>query len=60
MILAEYYSRSNDPNSRSVQNIFRGLTKAGLFVKSNPVLTNIILIADNTNVEVETMKLQYI
>ena len=32
-ILAEYYSRSNDPNSRSVQNIFRGLTKTGLLVK---------------------------
>ena len=32
-ILASYYSRSNDPNSRSVQNIFRGLTKSGLMVK---------------------------
>jgi len=32
-ILTEYYSRSNDPNSRSVQNIFRGLTKTGLLVK---------------------------
>jgi len=32
-ILAEYYSRSNDPNSRSVQNIFRGLTKTGLLIK---------------------------
>lgn len=32
-ILASYYSRSNDPNSRSVQNIFRGLTKSGLIVK---------------------------
>ena len=32
-ILAEYYSRSNGPNSRVVQNIFRGLTKTGLFVK---------------------------
>ena len=32
-ILADYYSRSNDPNSRSVQNIFRGLTKSGLFIK---------------------------
>ena len=31
--LAEYYSRSDDPNSRSVQNIFRGLTKCGLLVK---------------------------
>ena len=32
-ILADYYSRSNDPDSRSVQNIFRALTKCGLFVK---------------------------
>ena len=32
-ILAKYYSRSNDPNSRSVQNIFRALTKSGLLVK---------------------------
>ena len=32
-ILCEYYSKSNDPDSRSVQNIFRGLTKTGLFVK---------------------------
>ena len=32
-ILADYYSRSNDPNSRAVQNIFRGLTKSGLLVK---------------------------
>ena len=32
-ILAEYYSRSDDPNSRSVQNIFRGLKKSGLFVE---------------------------
>ena len=32
-ILAEYYSRSNDPNSRSVQNIFRGLTKSELLIK---------------------------
>jgi len=32
-ILAKYYSRSSDPNSRSVQNIFRALTKSGLFVK---------------------------
>ena len=32
-ILAEYYSRSDDPNSRSIQNIFRGLTKCGLLVK---------------------------
>ena len=32
-ILAEYYSRSDDPDSRSVQNIFRALTKCGLFVK---------------------------
>jgi hypothetical protein len=32
-ILADYYSRSNDLNSRSVQNIFRGLTKSGLLVK---------------------------
>lgn len=31
--LARYYSRSNDPNSRSVQNIFRALTKSGLLVK---------------------------
>ena len=31
--LALYYSRSNDPNSRSVQNIFRALTKSGLLVK---------------------------
>ena len=28
-----YYSRSNDPNSRSVQNIFRALTNSGLFGK---------------------------
>lgn len=26
-ILADYYGRSNDPNSGSVQNIFRELTK---------------------------------
>lgn len=26
-LLTKYDSRSNDPNSRSVQNIFRGLTK---------------------------------
>jgi len=32
-ILAEYYSRSNDPNSRSAQNIFRELTKSGLLLK---------------------------
>ena len=32
-ILAKYYSRSNDPDSRSVQNIFRALTKSGLLVK---------------------------
>lgn len=32
-ILCEYYSKSNDPGSRSVQNIFRGLTKTGLLVK---------------------------
>ena len=32
-ILADYYSRSDDPNSRSVQNIFRALTNCGLFVK---------------------------
>jgi hypothetical protein len=24
-LLVKYYSRSDDPNSRSVQNIFRGL-----------------------------------
>ena len=29
----KYYSRSNDPHSRLVQNIFRGLTKCGLLVK---------------------------
>ena len=32
-ILTDYYSQSNDPNSRAVQNIFRGLTKSGLFIK---------------------------
>ena len=32
-ILANYYSRSDDPDSRAVQNIFRGLTKSGLLVK---------------------------
>ena len=32
-ILADYYSRSNDPDSRAVQNIFRGLTKSGLLIK---------------------------
>ena len=32
-ILAAYYSRSDDPDSRSVQNIFRALTRCGLFVK---------------------------
>ena len=32
-ILAKYYSRSSDPNSRSVQNIFRALTKSRLLVK---------------------------
>lgn len=32
-ILAEYYSRSNDPDSRSVQSIFRALTNSGLLVK---------------------------
>ena len=32
-VLAKYYSRSSDPNSRSVQNIFRALTKSGLLVK---------------------------
>ena len=31
--LAKYYSRSNDPNSRSIQNIFRGLTKCELLIK---------------------------
>lgn len=31
--LAEYYSLSDDLNSRSIQNIFRGLTKCGLLVK---------------------------
>ena len=31
-ILAEYCSRSDDPNSRAVQNTFRGLTKCGLLV----------------------------
>lgn len=34
-ILADYYSRSNDPDSRAVQNIFRGLTKSGLFLIYN-------------------------
>jgi len=32
-ILADYYSRSNDLNTRAVQNNFRGLTKSGLLVK---------------------------
>ena len=32
-ILADHYSRSDDPNSRAVQNIFRGLTRSGLLVK---------------------------
>ena len=32
-MLANYYRRSDDPNSRVVQNIFRGLTKSGLLVK---------------------------
>ena len=32
-ILVDYYSRPNAPNSRAVQNIFRGLTKTGLLVK---------------------------
>ena len=32
-ILADYYNRSNDPDSRAIQNIFRGLTKSGLLVK---------------------------
>ena len=32
-ILADYYSRSNDPDSRAVQNIFRGVTKSVLLVK---------------------------
>ena len=31
--LANYYTRSNDPNSRAVQNIFRGVTKSVLLVK---------------------------
>jgi hypothetical protein len=32
-VLANYYSRSDDPDSRTVQNIFLGLTKSGLLVK---------------------------
>ena len=32
-VLADYHSRSNDPNSRAIQNIFRGLPKSGLLVK---------------------------
>jgi len=32
-LLAQYYSRSNDPDSRLVQNILRGFTKSGLLVK---------------------------
>ena len=48
-ILAEYYSRSDDPNSRSVQNIFRGLTKCGLLVKCRK---NDLICKDNTAYEV--------
>ena len=44
-ILAEYYSRSDDPSSRSVQNIFRGLTKCGLLVKCRK---NDLICKDNT------------
>ena len=40
-ILTDYYSQSNDPNSRSVQKIFRGLTKSGLFSALNPRLTGL-------------------
>jgi len=33
--IASYYSRSNDPNRRSIQNIFRGLSKGNLICKNN-------------------------
>ena len=33
--LAKYYSRSNDPNTIAVQNIFRKLTKSSLRTKVN-------------------------
>ena len=32
-LLAQYSRRSSDPDSRSVQNILRGLTKSGLLIK---------------------------
>ena len=32
-LIAQYYSRSNDPNNRAIQNILRGLTKSGLHRK---------------------------
>ena len=31
--MSEYYSRSDDPNSRAVQTIFRRLKKSGLLIK---------------------------
>jgi len=37
-LLAKYYSRSSDPDSRSVQNILRGLTKSGLLVKCKNIV----------------------
>ena len=32
-LLANYYSRSDDPDSRAVQNIFRGLTKKSILAE---------------------------
>jgi hypothetical protein len=48
-ILAKYYSRSDDPNSRSVQNIFRGLTNCGLLVRCRK---NDLICKNNTTYEV--------
>lgn len=45
-ILAKHYSRSDDPNSRAVQNIFCGLTKSGFLVKCKK--TDLICKANKT------------
>ena len=36
-MIFQYYNRSNDPNSRSVQNILRGPTKSRLLVKCKKI-----------------------
>jgi hypothetical protein len=48
-ILAKYYSRSDDPENRLVQNIFTALTKCGLLVKCKK--TNLIC-KDNKTYEI--------